>query len=194
MYFPEHMTFQYFFFDTYIGYFLQMLPIAVLVGLIYGITKYKTRKGLMLSQIIYSSLFVSYITGLIGLVLLLNLVGDIWYWLLYRGNSFSLNRFFEFSYNLMPDFWNHINGESVGNLIMFFPFGILYPLANQKTTFKITIVKGFACVCTIELLQPFFGRAFDINDIILNTTGIMISSAIFFAAKYLLSAIKHNRH
>lgn len=28
------MTFQYFFFDTYLGNFLQILPIALLVGII----------------------------------------------------------------------------------------------------------------------------------------------------------------
>ena len=30
MYFPKDMNFQYFFFDTYIGYFLQALPIALI--------------------------------------------------------------------------------------------------------------------------------------------------------------------
>lgn len=32
MYFPENMTAAYFFFDTYPGYFLQALPIALLAG------------------------------------------------------------------------------------------------------------------------------------------------------------------
>ena len=32
MYFPENMTAAYFFFDTYPGYFLQALPIALLIG------------------------------------------------------------------------------------------------------------------------------------------------------------------
>ncbi len=35
MYFPEGMTFQYFFFDTYPGYFLQALPIALAAGAIF---------------------------------------------------------------------------------------------------------------------------------------------------------------
>ena len=39
MYFPSDMTFQYFFFDTYPGYFLQVLPIALIVGIIYGVIK-----------------------------------------------------------------------------------------------------------------------------------------------------------
>ena len=30
MYFPDNMTWQYFFLDTYPGYFLQLLPLALL--------------------------------------------------------------------------------------------------------------------------------------------------------------------
>ena len=44
MYFPEDMNFQYFFFDTYIGYFLQALPIALIVGAIYGIIRFGNDK------------------------------------------------------------------------------------------------------------------------------------------------------
>ena len=32
MYFPSDMNFQYFFFDTYPGYFLQALPVALIAG------------------------------------------------------------------------------------------------------------------------------------------------------------------
>lgn len=39
MYFPSDMNFQYFFFDTYIGYFLQALPISLIVSVLYGIIK-----------------------------------------------------------------------------------------------------------------------------------------------------------
>ena len=35
MYFPSDMNFQYFFFSTYPGFFLQALPIALIAGIIY---------------------------------------------------------------------------------------------------------------------------------------------------------------
>ena len=35
MYFPQDMNFQYFFFSTYPGYFLQALPFALTAGIIY---------------------------------------------------------------------------------------------------------------------------------------------------------------
>lgn len=40
MFFPNNMNFQYFFFDTYPGYFLQMLPFALLVGAVYGFIRF----------------------------------------------------------------------------------------------------------------------------------------------------------
>ena len=86
----------------------------------------------------------------------------------------------------MPDFWNHINGESVGNFILFLPFGVLYPLANENASFKDVLKSGAICIGTIEIIQPVFGRAFDINDIILNLTGLAISAAIFFGVKRFL--------
>ncbi len=49
MYFPEDMTFQYFFFDTYIGYFLQALPIALIVCTIYGIVRFRKDKETSIS-------------------------------------------------------------------------------------------------------------------------------------------------
>ena len=34
---PDHMTFQHFFFNTYIGYFLQALPFALAAGAGYAL-------------------------------------------------------------------------------------------------------------------------------------------------------------
>lgn len=190
MYFPENMNFQYFFFDTYIGYFLQVLPIAIIVGIIYWFIKYKNNKDIKISKQIWSCLFISYITGLICLVLGINIISNIWYSLLYHQPSGNNIYFFDFSsFNLIPDFYKYINSEVIGNLLMFIPFGILYPLSH-KTNLKRTILIGFISVFTIELLQPIFARSFDINDIILNTLGIVISSVAYFLIKYLVTLKK----
>ena len=50
MHFPEDMNFQYFFFDTYIGYFLQALPIALIVGAIFGIIRFRKDKETPISR------------------------------------------------------------------------------------------------------------------------------------------------
>lgn len=182
MFFSNNMNFQYFFFDTYIGYFLQVLPISIIVGLIYWIIMYKNDKDTKLSRKIFSTLFISYATGLICLVLGLNIISNLWYRVLYHMNSGNVIRFFEFDYNLIPHFYT-IDGEVVGNVLIFIPFGILYPLSKENISFKKTLITGLTFTLCIELLQPIFARAFDINDVILNALGIVISSIIFFTIK-----------
>lgn len=44
------MTFQYFFFNTYIGYFIQALPICLFVGIIYWFIKLKKDKTTTVSK------------------------------------------------------------------------------------------------------------------------------------------------
>lgn len=68
MYFPDDMTFQYFFLDTYIGYFLQALPIALVVSTIFGFFRFRTDKETPISRKLFSCAFVCYIIGLVCLV------------------------------------------------------------------------------------------------------------------------------
>ena len=67
--------------------------------------------------------------------------------------------------------------------MMFLPFGVLHPLSHPKYTFRKTVFAGLIYVAVIEVLQPVFGRAFDINDIILNTFGIVVSAGMYFLVK-----------
>ena len=101
-------------------------------------------------------------------------------------DSGNAPRFFDLTFNLLPNFWHHINSEVVGNLIMFIPFGILYSLAKRKPSIKNTILAGFICTLVIEIMQPVFGRAFDINDVILNTAGVVIGTMIYFVGAKVL--------
>lgn len=87
--------------------------------------------------------------------------------------------------DLVPDFFNRISGEVIGNFLMFLPFGVLYPLSQKAPTWKKSVIAGLLTVIVIEVLQPVFGRAFDINDVILNTLGILISTSIFMGIKKL---------
>ena len=188
MYFPNDMNFQYFFFDTYPGYFLQALPVALLAGIIYVI--FKTRKGNSLSKTLIPSLFVCYVTGLLCLTLFIFILGDIYYFLFYHAPSGRTYNWFTFEFDFIPDFHLAFGSENVGNILMFFPFGVLYPLFNRNSTWLRTLFMGFAVSIGIELLQPILGRSFDINDIILNGTGIVISTVFFFLMKKIISHIR----
>ena len=194
MYFPKDMTFQYFFFDTYIGYFLQALPIALLVGIIYWFIKFRNDKTTPISKKVFSCIFVLYITGLVCLVVVLDLMNVIWYRLIYHSNSGTSINWFNGDFNFSLDFLNNISGETIGNFLMFLPFGILYPLSQKDLKWKNIILKGIVFVLIIEISQPIFGRAFDINDIILNSLGILVSTTIFIVIKNIIKKLRFNSY
>lgn len=66
---------------------------------------------------------------------------------------------------------------------MYLPFGILHPLFSKRTTWSRTMLAGIMTSVAIELVQPVFGRSFDINDIILNGIGLIISVTVYFALR-----------
>ena len=180
MYFPDDMTFQYFFFSTYPGYFLQALPIALCAGIIYAVRRRRKTGLSSVTNVILPSLFVCYITGLLCLTLFEYIMGQAYYFLFYHGASGRSWTWFRFEYDLVPDFFQHFGSENLGNIVMYLPFGILYPLFRKGSGWKRTVTAGVAVSVIIELLQPIFGRSFDINDIILNALGVVISTAVFY--------------
>lgn len=186
------MDFQYFFFDTYIGYFLQALPIAIVVSFVYYIVRYRKDENTTQLQKLWSCIFVCYMTGLVCLVDLLDVMRIIWYTLLYHMSSGIEIVWLGGDFNFIPDFWNHINGEVLGNFLMFLPFGILYPLSQKKPVWKKCVIRGWIVVVVIETLQPIFDRAFDMNDIILNAFGILLSVTVFFAFKQICTRRKES--
>ncbi len=175
------MTFQYFFFDTYIGYFLQALPIVLAVSAIYGFVRFRKDKETSISRKLFQFIFACYIIGLVCLVVGLDLMGMCWYNLLYSIDSGMTINWFAGEVDLIPDFFNNISGEVIGNFLMFLPFGVLYPLSQKSPSWKKTCIAGFVAVAAIEALQPVFGRAFDVNDIILNSLGIIVSASLYGA-------------
>ncbi len=183
MYFPDNMTFQYFFVDTYIGYFLQALPIALLIGAIYGIVRYRKDKATPIYRKVFSCAFICYMTGLVCLVVGFEIMGIAWYELLYPIPSSRSIGWFSGEFDFGLDFFNHISGEVIGNFLMFLPFGILHPLSKANSSWKNTVLIGFISVLMIEVFQPVVGRQFDLNDVILNTLGIVASATIFMGVK-----------
>lgn len=186
MYFPEDMTFQYFFFDTYIGYFLQALPVALIVSAIYGFIRYRTDRETPISRKLFSCAFVCYMTGLVCLVAGFDLMNIFWYTLFYHRDPCRTIRWFGGAFDLIPDFFNYFRGESLGNFLMFLPFGILYPLSQKDPKWTNCVIKGIAAVAVIEVLQPVLGRAFDMNDVILDSLGILVSTSFFLTAKKII--------
>ena len=69
----------------------------------------------------------------------------------------------------------------IGNTTMFIPLGIVWPAVFKKlNTHGKIIAAGVGVTLTIEILQlPFFGRATDIDDLILNSAGYLMGYGIY---------------
>ncbi|KXY41479.1 VanZ family protein [Bacillus thuringiensis] len=66
----------------------------------------------------------------------------------------------------------------IGNIVLFIPFSfMLYIKFSNKLTKNILICIGISCsIEIIQILIPFISRSFDVDDIILNTTGSIIGT------------------
>ena len=75
----------------------------------------------------------------------------------------------------------------IGNVTMFIPVGLAWPYCFKKLdTIGKTVLAGIGFPLFIEITQlPFYDRCSDIDDIILNTTGILIGAFIYFGVKWL---------
>lgn len=75
----------------------------------------------------------------------------------------------------------------IGNVTMFIPVGLVWPVCfRELDTLKKTVLMGALFPVIIEITQlPFHSRCSDVDDIILNTTGIFIGALIYFGVKRL---------
>lgn len=72
----------------------------------------------------------------------------------------------------------------LGNIVIFIPFGVLFPLSLRKTSYYKTFLAGIIYVLFIELMQfVFMLGVFDIDDIILNCVGIACGYVIYIVLK-----------
>jgi glycopeptide antibiotics resistance protein len=75
----------------------------------------------------------------------------------------------------------------IGNTAMFIPLGIVWPAVFKKlNTHRKVITAGAGVSLIIELLQlPFYNRATDIDDLILNSAGFIIGYGIYLLVQRL---------
>ena len=78
----------------------------------------------------------------------------------------------------------------LGNIILFIPFGLIVPLLWKTSTVK-TILIGFCSSLFIEICQLFLTRGTDIDDLMLNTTGVLLGILVIkFLQKYCKSLVE----
>ena len=92
-----------------------------------------------------------------------------------------------FHYNLVPfqeilRYWNHRDQlgmlsftNLVGNVVIFVPFGFLGAMVSRRRNFLRTSLDGFLLSLTVEVFQLVsMVGSFDVDDLILNTFGVML--------------------
>lgn len=183
---------------TVLAYFLQAVPIACAVGVVFIVArilflKAKNRKIIFAEETI-KTLFACYVTGLLSLVVLpvnfwLKVYDGIFFgWWGELGSFFSLGEF-----NLVPAIVKIMKGELmlgswvkemlVGNILMFVPFGFFLPFITKKASPKNIFLTSAAVPLAVEVFQLVLGRSFDVDDLICNFVGIMGGYFVAFALK-----------
>lgn len=78
----------------------------------------------------------------------------------------------------------------MGNILLFIPYGFLssYILNNKKIS--VTFVLSLIVSLTIEIVQYYIGRVFDIDDIILNVLGGIIGGLLFVGMDAIRSKVR----
>ena len=81
----------------------------------------------------------------------------------------------------------HIFWNVAGNAALFIPTGIILPIVyKQLDSCRKVLAAGATISLIIEIIQlPVAFRATDIDDIILNTLGVLIGYGIYLAVKHI---------
>jgi len=76
-----------------------------------------------------------------------------------------------------------------GNIAMFIPMGFIWPTVFQALDRPVkAIAAGVGLSLVIEILQlPFFDRATDIDDLLLNSAGFLLGYGIYFMVQKIRS-------
>ena len=108
----------------------------------------------------------------------------------YQDVNFGTNNFIPFKeifrYDLgTPKFIKNI----IGNIIMFIPFGFFVSYFLKSKKISIPLILTIILTTTIETVQYYIGRVFDIDDIILNIVGGILGYLLFITMDFLQNKI-----
>ena len=166
--------------------FMEVLPdvwpmliiITVIISslrITYLITKHK--KFLLHKEIIY-------LLAVIYLLCLFHVVT-------FQDINYGTSNFIPFKEIFRYDIGSHKFFRNViGNIMLFIPFGFLssYLLKNRK--FSVVTILTLIASLTIETVQYYIGRVFDIDDIILNLVGGIVGFLIYVGLDAIKNKIK----
>ena len=189
------MTFHDLFFNSRVGYLLQIIPFMLLVAVIFWILRgrWLRQHGLSRSGMFREGLlvvFTCYLAGLFSLICTpANFWGMFWYRIVYGYSGGELDPLFSGSFNPVPTIFKYLSGEYtggswilfmyIGNALLFLPFGLLLPAVQPAGLLKV-LRFALAASLAMELFQPIVGRSFDTDDLITNILGTLIGYSLYF--------------
>ena len=110
---------------------------------------------------------------------------------------FDIATVFPFRVNLLPlvnifdyDSKKDMLLNVIGNAAMFVPSGIVLPIVYKKLdTFRKVLLAGAGISLCIEIIQlPFNVRATDVDDLIMNTIGVILGYGIYALVQFVRRA------
>ncbi|MFB9830336.1 VanZ family protein [Lederbergia wuyishanensis] len=180
-----------------LGYMIVALPFYIIGRVIF---LKKKKKRVEPTRELILALFVLYIIGLSSQTIIpmwnAGILGETgeFYFDVYLFNDaahvnllpFSTISQYFFTTNANVDNWGGLSLINiVGNIFVFSPIGIFVPILWRRLqTFPKILLLGLSVTCFIELVQLFIGRSTDIDDVILNTMGVVIGYGIYVLLKF----------
>lgn len=176
--------------EYYLELFLEVIPFVTIAAAVYGILRAMRlkRRGLSRDNWFRECIrlaFVCYMAGLLALVWAPNgMWSGLWLFLRYGWPMECWGMMFRGEYNFDISFLGLVSGQWVrsmllGNVLMFIPLGLLLPLRWPRLTMPKALAAGICIDLAIEVVQPVFGRSFDVEDLICNTLGILLGVGIY---------------
>ena len=77
-----------------------------------------------------------------------------------------------------------------GNLIIFLPMGFFLPFVSKRINTRNIFAFAIITPIIVELLQPIIGRSFDVDDVMMNFTGIIAGYFIAIGIKAIAAKLK----
>lgn len=162
-------------------YAVKMLPGILAAALAYGLLLPRRRRSLASACLLSSrareaAMLVFW--AFCGGMAILTLTPDWFDWRSILAGGVHMPFFMWGTVNLQPfgSYWGTLWSALIvlANVVMFLPFGFFPALLWRNDTWWKALLAGFAVTLFIECCQLCVGRAFDVDDLLLNTTGAML--------------------
>ena len=171
-----------------IGYIINMIPYMIIAIPIYLISRFiylkiKNKKLNWYHEIVLF-LFVIFIVGLASQTIIPKFESGVGGFKIIKNGIHETNLI---PFKVLVETYNEvfINGyinyfiiNFLGNIILFMPFGFIIPLLWNVSNKKVIII-GFCSSLFIEICQLFLTRGTDVDDLILNTLGILLGLLLY---------------